>query len=235
MMMRHRYRLPLLAGTGMAAIAGLAIALWPAAGPAGRATVGVTLAQGEALPITCMMGEQPFGYAGVARASQAAGARLALGSAFLTQVRDSANGSTLDLARSPNDMNSSQRSLHFSQWLPVYPQAKQSRLQSCDMTLGNRPAAQPLITAAITSFVKAGYFTSAADARSREQEVLVSDNPTAAGSVIMTFMITGRVYTPAWPKGMKLGSRPPVHRLDSYTAIETIAGHRVTGIARGGL
>ena len=96
------------------------------------------------------------------------------------------------------------------------------------------PAAQPLVSAAVASFVRAGYFRSAADARSKRQLVLVSDDPAAPGSVIVTFMVTGPLYNPPIPPGTKAGPHPPIHLLDAFTAIVMMAGAAVTGVAKGG-
>jgi hypothetical protein len=236
MMMRHGLRLPLLAGGAAAAATGLAIGFWPASAPAtptalGHTATGTTLSQSVKFPTTCASGEQALGYADLVPAADTNAAQRALGSRLVAQVRGAANGGRLDLARSPGGAAAP----GLPRWLPVYPQAKQGQLRSCDMTLSDRPAAQPFVAAAITSFVRAGYFTSAAQARAQEQEVLISDNPAATRSVIVTFTVMGRIYQPARPAGTKLAPHPPLHQLVAYTAIETMTGHQVTGVARGGL
>jgi len=73
-------------------------------------------------------------------------------------------------------MSAAQRQRDFSSWGPVLPQARQARLQSCDMPLSHRPVDQPLITAALVAVAKQGYVTSAARLKSKLLEVLVSDN-----------------------------------------------------------
>ena len=54
------------------------------------------------------------------------------------------------------------------------------------MLLSDRPADQPLINAALVAVAKQGYVTSAVRLKSKLLEVLVSDNPAASGSVIVT-------------------------------------------------
>jgi len=64
--------------------------------------------------------------------------------------------------------------------------------------------------------------------------VLVSDDPAARGSLIVTLMCTGPVHPVTAPKGGKVGPHPPLHVLVSYTVLEQEAGAKVTGVARGG-
>jgi hypothetical protein len=70
--------------------------------------------------------------------------------------------------------------------------------------------------------------------RSQLQIVLVSDDPAAAGSLIVTLMFTGPVHAPAVPQGVRVGPHPPLHETISYTVLEEEAGAKVTGVARGG-
>jgi hypothetical protein len=60
------------------------------------------------------------------------------------------------------------------------------------MLLSDRPADQPLINAALVAVAKQGYVTSAVRLKSKLLEVLVSDNPAASGSVIVTCRPVGR-------------------------------------------
>jgi hypothetical protein len=228
--MRKGHLLLGLASAGAAGAISLAIV-----GQAAAHATPQTLAASRSLPpVTCGLHESPMGYAGVLRTGQAAAVIQALGTRLLAQVSNRADGTTTELARAAWDLPAPASTGYAPRWLPVYPQAREARFRSCDMTLGNRPADQPLVSAAIASFVRAGYFRSAADARSQLQEVLVSDDPVTAGSVIVTFMITGPVYDPPIPAGASAGARPPLHRLDSYTAIVDTADAAVTGVARGG-
>ena len=64
--------------------------------------------------------------------------------------------------------------------------------------------------------------------------VLVSDDPAARGSVIVTLMFTGPVHPVTAPKGVKVGPHPPLHGTISCTVLEHQAGVKVTGLAQGG-
>jgi hypothetical protein len=122
-----------------------------------------------------------IGYVGVVRPGEALAARTALGSALLAEVTNSTSG-PIDIARSANGISTAVQSGYFSQWQPVLSQSQQASLQSCDMLLSDRPAAQPLITAAMAAVAQDGYATSAAALKSELQEVLIADDPVAAGS-----------------------------------------------------
>ena len=74
------------------------------------------------------------------------------------------------------------------------------------MLLGDRPADQPIINAALAAVARQGYVTSAARLRSALLEVLVSGNPAADGSVIVTLRTSGG---PAYELPAK--GAPPVH------------------------
>ena len=178
--------------------------------------------------IQCGQGEQPVGYLGVVRPGQAIAARNALGTALLAEVRDSGLG-VADIAVTASGMSAAQRQRDFSSWNPVLPQPRQARLRSCDMLLSDRPADQPLISAALAAVASHGYVTSAVHLRSRLLEVLVSDNPAAAGSVVVTLQADGG---PAYE--MSATGGPPVHGYLVYTALENVSGARVTGVAVGG-
>lgn len=194
-----------------------------------------TRARSEHLATSCTAGESVLGYLGVTRAGEAIAARQSLGSALLAEVTDSSTGQVVDLARSPNGMNAPALSGLFSQWSPVYPQSQQSQMQSCDLLLSDRPAAQPIIDAAEASLARAGFFKSAADVSSQLQQVLVSDDPARPGYVIVTLIFLGAPYTPAAPQGAQMGSHPQLYSSSDCTAIENQADDQVTGVAKGGL
>lgn len=180
--------------------------------------------RGQAAPIKCGQDETPWGYVAAVRPGEAAAARAALGKALLGQVTDRETGRTLDIV----SLTASTRHFHafFTAWRLAYPQAKQPQLLSCNYLLADSPADQPLINAAIQAIVKAGYARSAAQVRSELQIVTVSDNPLAAGEVIVTLMFTG--------PGHKLPNGPTVYSLVSDTVLEWWPGATVTGVARGG-
>jgi hypothetical protein len=176
----------------------------------------------------CGEGEQPAGYLGVVRPGKATAARNALGTALLAEVSDTSLG-VVDIAVTANGMSAAQRQRDFSSWGPVLPQARQARLRSCDMLLSDRPADQPLINTALAAVAKQGYVTSAARLKSKLLEVLVSDNPAASGSVIVTLQASGG---PAYELAAR--GAPPVHGYLVYTLLENVSGAQVTGIAPGG-
>ena len=178
--------------------------------------------------VRCGEGEQPAGYLGVVRPGKATAARNALGTALLAEVSDADLG-VVDIAVTANGMSAARRQRDFSSWGPVLPQARQARLQSCDMLLSDRPADQPLINAALAAVAKQGYVTSAERLKSKVLEVLVSDNPAAGGSVIVTLQASGG---PAYELAAR--GAPPVHGYLVYTLLENVSGARVTGIAPGG-
>jgi hypothetical protein len=165
----------------------------------------------------------------VVRPGQAQAAQNALGSALLAQVTDSASG-TVVIARSANGIPAAAQSTYFSQWKPVLSQSQQASLLSCDMLLSDRPAAQPIVNAAIAAVAQQGDVSSAATLTSELQEVLISDNPATADSVIVTLLVPGAVVPN--PPGT---SGPVVHSLDAYTVIVQQSTGRPTGVARGGL
>jgi hypothetical protein len=202
-----------------------------ATGAAARSNTGVYSGKGGSYPavlMPCGQEEQPMGYLGVARPGQATAARNALGTALVAEVSDTGLG-VVDIAVTANGMNAAQRQRDFSSWGPVLPQARQTRLRSCDMLLSNRPADQPLITAALAAVARLGYVTSAAHLRSTLLEVFVSDNPAASGSVIVTLQADGG---PAYELAAR--GAPPVSAYLVYTVLENLFNARVTGVAVGG-
>ncbi len=201
--------------------------LWDQGGVLTAAARQLLGARSDALLVGCY-GEQPVGYLGVVRPGQATAARNALGTALLAEVSDTGLG-IVDIAVTANGMSAAQRRRDFSSWGPVLPQARQARLQSCDMLLSDRPADQPLVTAALAAVAKQGYVTSAATLKSKLLEVLVSDNPAANGSVVVTLQAEGG---PAYEQAAR--GAPPVHGYLVYTVLENVSDARVTGIAPGG-
>lgn len=207
----------------------------PAAGTASHpvATVkdlGMANAPGrsEAVPIRCGQDETSWGYVGALRPGAEALARHVLGKRLLAQVRDSATGKVLDLIGLPVSPRGFRE--FFTAWGPAYPQAKQPALLSCDYLLADKPAEQPVVTAAIRAVVKAGYMRSAAWARHQLLIVTVSDNPLTplkAGHVIVTLMFNGGPC-------QKLPNGPTVCGYITDTVLETWPGATVTGTARGG-
>lgn len=76
-------------------------------------------------------------------------------------------------------------------------QPRNPALDSCDMLLADKPTAQSVISAAISSVAAGDIGTSSAALRSKLQEVLISDNPLRPGTVIVTLMVPGPAYRPA--------------------------------------
>jgi hypothetical protein len=187
----------------------------------------VTAGDSNPAPVQCT--PATLGYIGVVRPGEAQAAQNALGSALLAQVRDSASGA-VDVARSANGITPTAVSAYFSQWKPILSESQQESLKSCDMMLSDRPAAQPIITAAIAAVAQHGYVASAAALQSELQEVLISDNPLAAGSVVVTLLVPGPVVPN--PPGSSGG--PVATSLDAFTVIMQQSTDEPTGVARGG-
>jgi len=181
----------------------------------------------------CGTDQTASGYVGVVRAGQAAGARSALGPELLAQVRDTAAGRLLDIARTGGGLSRAELARYFTRWRPVYPIASQRQLRSCAYLPTATPADRQVLAAAITAVVRARYFRSAARLRSVLQIALISDNPVARHSLIVTLMISGPVATPTLTGHQS--SHPVLHRLVGDTVLVTWPGGRVTGVARGGL
>jgi hypothetical protein len=250
----HALRLTIAAAVTTAAVTGVLV--WsPLTGAAGQrvsartgqaqaARAAAAIARGpgsSAAPVKCGTVNPVIGYVGVPRTGDVTAARHAVGPALLAQVNGPASaGGTLTLVEPPatfwypnaapvtHAMNAAQRNVLFSRWLPVRAMPREKDLRSCLYLMGNRPAAQPLIRTAVAAIARHGYVTSASRLRSELQEVLISDNPAAQGSLIVTLMITGRAYKPA-AKGA-----PTLHRTQSYTAIMSTSGGHVTAVAAGG-
>lgn len=185
-------------------------------------------ARSGVVPIPCGQDETSWGYVAALRPGAEALARHALGKRLLAQVRDSATGQVLDLIGLPVSSRGFRE--FFTAWGRAYPQAKQPALLSCNYLLADKPADQPVVTAAIGAVVKAGSMRSAAWARQQLLIVTVSDNPLTplkAGHVIVTLMFNGGPC-------QKLPNGPTVCGYITDTVLETWPGATVTGAARGG-
>jgi hypothetical protein len=204
----------------------------------GRHAANITAIEetGHAPILTCEQGETPLGYVGVSHSSESTAARNAPGAGVLTQITDSVTGQTLTLTRSPAAVPAVARSRDSaaSTWLPVYPQATDTDLRSCQTTLADRPAARPIIDSAVKALVQAGYFPAATKLEAQLQAALISDDPATSGSVIVTILVEGPVYEPSVPPGAKVGPHPPLHRLVAYTTLEVAKTAKVVGVASGG-
>jgi hypothetical protein len=231
-----------VAGIAAVTVAAVAFALLPSGGDVTSRTVSAAALNvpvgrdpggpGGAHPMPCGVGEQAWGYIAVVRAGESTIARRELGPAFLAQVGDSATGQTLDLVRTNGRTTHFAR--YFTRWLPVYPQAKQPSLLSCNYLLVDKPADKPLLDAAIAAVVRARYFRSAREVWSKLQIATVSDNPLSSGSLIVTLMFQGPPVNPPVPKGATAGPHPTLYSLIQDTVLEQWAGAKVTGVARGG-
>jgi hypothetical protein len=200
----------------------------------GRSSIGARdPGRSTAAPVpACGADQTLIGYAGVLRTGQAAAARSALGAQLLAQVRNTATGQLLDLARGPVGFSRAALSSYFTRWRAVYPVASEPPLRSCSQ-LPTGPAGRQVLSAAAAAVVRAGYFRSAAALRSQLQTVLISDNPVATRSLIVTLLVPGPAENPTVP-GYH-GSHPALHRLVGDTVLVTWPAARVTGVAKGGL
>jgi hypothetical protein len=219
-------------GSSAAASGKRSVALTVAGSDRKAAGIGV----GESPQQRCEQGETPMGYVGVDQSGASAAARSAAGPGALAQVSDSATGQVLTLTRSPAAIPAVERSRDSSasSWLPVYPQATAGDLSSCEMTLADRPAAQPIIDSAMKALVRGGYFPSLPRLKTQLQAALISDDPATSGSVIVTILVEGPVRQITAPPGVKIGPHPPLHSLTAYTALEVATNALVVGVASGG-
>jgi hypothetical protein len=233
-------RLATAIGAAVAVVAtGAAIAL-----PSGAATHHpaaqrpLTVARTSEARLQCTAHNTVIGYIGVPRAGAATAAAKALGPALLARIAVPGQ-QTADLVRAgagfwyPNavaagPVTAGQRPAGFSAWRPVRRFAPRASLRSCLSLLTDRPAAQPLIRAAVAAVARAGYAGSAAHLAAGLQQVLVSADPLAKNSVIVTLLTVGKAYRPV------ARGAPTLHRDAAYTAVVALAGARVTAVARGG-
>jgi hypothetical protein len=167
----------------------------------------------------------PIGFIGLLRPGQALRARQSLGGSILATVTEPRTG-VLDLVRTPDNKTSQMTAGYFARWSPVLSQSRQPKLQSCDMLLSDRPAAQPLIAAAVAAVARHGFTSSATKLRASLQEVLVSDDLLQPGMVLVTLMVPGAAYHPA--------NAPVLHHLSSYTAVVSESTHQVAAVMKGG-
>lgn len=220
-----RVRLPAIMIAATAVATGCASQYAPISHANGVSVKGSAPASDAPMMIRCT--PITIGYVGVVRPGEAQAAQNALGSALLAQLTDSVSG-TIDVTRSANGMSATTQSTYFSQWKPVLSQSEQASLQSCEMLLSDRPAAQPIIDAAVSAVAQHGYVASAL--RSELQEVFVADNPLTAGSVIVALLVPG----PVVPNPPGASGGPVVHGLDAFTVIMQQSTDEPTGVAQGG-
>ena len=64
-------------------------------------------------------------------------------------------------------------------------------LQSCDILLADRPAAQPFINTAVTTAVADGMAASTASLRANLSGIEIGDNPLAAGQLVVVLVVSG--------------------------------------------
>jgi hypothetical protein len=166
-----------------------------------------------------------IGFIAVLRSGQGLRARQSLGGAVLATFDEPGTG-VLDLVRTPDNTARQMTAGYFARWSPVLAQSRQPKLQSCDMMLADRPAAQPLIEAAVAAVARHGLASSATKLRASLQEVLVSDDPLQPGMELVTLMVPGAAYHPA--------NAPVLHRLSSYTALVSESTDRVVAVMKGG-
>ncbi len=99
-------------------------------------------------------------------------------------------------------------------------------LQSCDMLLADRPAAQPFIKVAIAAAVAHGMAHSVSSLRANLSGIEIGDNPVASGSLIVVLLVAGA------PQGTIAG-----HKVygpnSSIIVILNRTGRAITGIGRG--
>jgi hypothetical protein len=177
---------------------------------------------------TCAGQGPVIGAVGVLRTGESGPARAALGPAVATQVRDTVLGDLVFYRPGPGT-ESTQLSSVFARVGTVHAQAARPALHTCDMLLSNRPADRPLVAAALRAVVARHLAASASRLRTSVQEILVSDNPLRAGSVIVTLLLPGPARAP-----ISRGA-PKTHSLNPVTVIMSYPGARVSGVARGGL
>jgi hypothetical protein len=199
--------------------------------PVSRHHAGAAVLGGASVKGTVPAGAErctatPIGFIGSVRPGETFAARSALGGALLAPVSAGAEGH-LVIAQTANGMSDTELGSHFSRWAPLLSQSQDPQFRSCDMLISDKPAAQPIIAAAIAAIAAPGYSASPAALRSELQEVLISDNPLQPGTVIVTSMVPGAAYQPL--------NAPVLHHLVAYTAVVNVFTDQVTGVAQGGL
>jgi hypothetical protein len=100
-------------------------------------------------------------------------------------------------------------------------------LQSCNMLLADRPAAQPFIRVAIAAAVARGMANSASSLRTRLSGVEIGDNPVVSGSLIVVLVVAG-------PAQRSIAGHKVYGPNSSIFVILNRASMAVTGISHGG-
>ena len=118
---------------------------------------------------------------------------------------------------------------YFTRVATVHAQSAIPALHTCDMLLSNRPAARPIVAAALRAAVADHLAASVSRLRASVQEILVSNNPLRRGSVIVTLLLPGPARAPL-SKGA-----PVTHKLEPITVVMSYPGAKVSGLSRGGL
>lgn len=177
---------------------------------------------------TCAGQGPAIGEVGLLRAGKTGPARAALGSSLTTQVRDSVSGNLM-FFRPAAGMGPAQFGSYFTRVATVHAQSAIPALHTCDMLLSNRPAARPIVTAALRAAVADHLAASVSKLRASVQVILVSNNPLRSGSVIVTLLLPGPARAPL-SKGA-----PVTHKLEPVTVIMSYPGAKVSGLSRGGL
>jgi hypothetical protein len=167
-----------------------------------------------------------IGAVGVVKSGQAPAAEQALGDDLVAQAADSVSGQLMFFTLGAFGLK---LSTYFSKIDMVSAQAEAPQLHSCDMMLGDRPAAKPVIAAAERALVNAHLVASLSVLKSELQEVLLADNVLQADSVIVTVQVAGTKRAPIAPGG------PPTYSLAAFTVVMDFPSHKVTAVARGGL
>jgi hypothetical protein len=99
-------------------------------------------------------------------------------------------------------------------------------LQSCDILLADRPAAQPFITTAVNTAVSDGMAGSATSLRANLSGIEIGDNPLAAGSLVVVLVVSGP------PQGTVAGHTVEGPASSIFVIIDQATG-AVTGISQG--
>lgn len=176
--------------------------------------------------LTCTGSGPVIGAVGILRPGEASAARTVLGKSFRAQAQDSVSGQIMFFSPAGIPLNLKPV---FSRVSQVSAQASAANLHSCDMMLADRPAAQPVITAAENAVVKAHLATSLAALSKAVQEVLVCDSALRSGAVIVTLQVIGTRRAPIY------AGTPATYSLASLSVVMNYPSLAVTATTRGGL
>ena len=202
-----------------------------AGGPRQAAAVrqaAVTAGSRDPRAIMCGGQGPVIGEVGVLRPGAAGAAMAAYGRLALADLNDAASG-RLVFFRAALGGAAAWTTSFFTRVGAVHAQSSVPALHTCDMTLSDRPAAQPLVAAALRAAVSDGLAASVRGLRAKLQEVLVSNNPLRPASVIVTLLLPGPARRPIYR------GAPRTHPLEPVTVVMSYPGARVSGVARGGL